>query len=197
MSSVLTYESLYEALRREKTAPDLQILSKEFFRQVVEYLEEKEALLKKHQDPIELQKSQLQLANIKKMIREVYERRESKIFQLSLFASRTHEKPDLSPLLPEEKELFNSFLELLNDFREGILTNMLAARQVVLKPKAKPLKTELGEAKSTQTIRLLHAVPQFVGDDLQIYGPFEPEDVAAVPMKVAEVLVQKGRAENI
>ena len=153
--------------------------------------------MKKQQDPMENQKGQLQLANIKKIIREIYERRESKIFQLALFASRTREKPDLSPLLPEEKELFSSFLELLNDFRDGVLANMLAARQIVLKPKAKPLKGEVGEAKSTQTIRLLHAVPQFVGDDLQIYGPFEPEDVAAVPVKVAEVLVQKGRAEAL
>ncbi len=197
MTSTLSYESLYEALRKEKTAPDLQTLNKDFFHQIIEYLEEKELLIKKQQDIMELQKSQVQLANIKKMIRELYERRESKIFQLSLFASRTREKPDLSPLVPEEKELFNSFLELLNDFREGILQNMLAARPLIMRSKAKPLKTELGEAKSTQTIRLLHAVPQFVGDDLQIYGPFEPEDVAAVPVKVAEVLVHKGRAEAV
>ncbi len=197
MTSTITYETLYEILRKEKTNPDLQMLSKDFLKNLVEYLGEKQSLLSGRADPSELQKVQIQLANIKKMIREIYERRENKIFQLALFSSRTREKPDLSPLLPEEKELYTNFLEMLNDFREGILKNILAGNPPVIQPKAKPLKADSQESSATQTIRLVHAVPQFVGDDLQIYGPFEPEDVASLPAKVANILLQKGRAESI
>ncbi|MEK6812864.1 MAG: hypothetical protein AABX86_01995 [Nanoarchaeota archaeon] len=197
MVSTITYETLYEALRKEKTNTDLQMLSKDFLHNVVEYLGEKEELLAGKAEASELQKVQIQLANIKKMIREIYERRETKIFQLALFASRTREKPDLSPLLSEEKEMYTTFVESLNDFRDGVLSNVLAGRQPVMKPKAKPLKADAQESSSTHTIRLLHAVPQFVGDDLQIYGPFEPEDVASLPAKVAGILLQKGRAESL
>ena len=197
MTSTITYETLYEILRKEKTNTDIQPLSKDFLRNLVEYLSEKQALLAGKADPSELQKVQIQLANIKKMIREIYERRESKTFQLALFASRTREKPDLSPLLPEEKELYTNFVDTLNDFRDGILNNLLAGNQPVIQPKAKPLKADAQESSATQTIRLMHAVPQFVGDDLQIYGPFEPEDVACLPAKVANILLQKGRAESL
>ncbi|HLD13078.1 MAG TPA: hypothetical protein VJB87_05840 [Candidatus Nanoarchaeia archaeon] len=198
MASSMTYEGLYESLRKEKTATDLQMLSKDFLKSLVEYVEEKEALVKSQTDPLESQKKQLELHNIRKMIRELYERRESKIFQLALFSSRTHEKPDLSPLLLEEKELFQIFVDVLNDFRDGVLNNVVAGRPAMVRPKMKSMIVlSSDDNKSTRTVRLVHAVPKFVGDDLQIYGPFEPEDVACVPVKVADVLIQKGRAEGI
>src|SRR3990167_1855467 len=158
MASSMTYEGLYESLRKEKTATDLQMLSKDFLKSLVEYVEEKEALVKSQTDPLESQKKQLELHNIRKMIRELYERRESKIFQLALFSSRTHEKPDLSPLLLEEKELFQIFV---------------AGRPAMVRPKMKSMIVlSSDDNKSTRTVRLVHAVPKFVGDDLQIYGPF-------------------------
>ncbi len=49
----------------------------------------------------------------------------------------------------------------------------------------------------TKLIRFLHPVPRFVGRELEVYGPFDQEDIANLPKEIAEVLITKGRAEEI
>ena len=53
------------------------------------------------------------------------------------------------------------------------------------------------EEKSVKTVRFMSAVPKFLGRELEVYGPFEEEDVANLPGEVADVLIKKGRAEEI
>jgi DNA replication initiation complex subunit (GINS family) len=53
------------------------------------------------------------------------------------------------------------------------------------------------EIKKTRLIRFLHPVPKFVGKELEVYGPFDQEDIANLPREIAEVLITKGRAEEI
>ena len=52
-------------------------------------------------------------------------------------------------------------------------------------------------AATTRLIRFLHPVPRFVGRELEVYGPFDQEDIANLPREIAEVLITKGRAEEI
>ncbi len=49
----------------------------------------------------------------------------------------------------------------------------------------------------TKLIRFLHPVPRFVGKELEVYGPFDQEDIANLPREIAEVLITKGRAEEM
>lgn len=53
------------------------------------------------------------------------------------------------------------------------------------------------ENNTTKLVRFLHPVPRFVGRELEVYGPFDQEDIANLPMEIAEVLIMKGRAEEI
>ncbi len=50
---------------------------------------------------------------------------------------------------------------------------------------------------TTRLVRFLHPVPRFVGTELEVYGPFDQEDIANLPREIAEVLITKGRAEEI
>ncbi len=52
-------------------------------------------------------------------------------------------------------------------------------------------------AATTRLVRFLHPVPRFVGTELEVYGPFDQEDIANLPREIAEVLITKGRAEEI
>ncbi len=54
---------------------------------------------------------------------------------------------------------------------------------------------ELAEEKLR--VRFLQPVSPFVGDDLEIYGPFEPGDEAVLPRSVALVLLDKQLAEQL
>lgn len=46
-----------------------------------------------------------------------------------------------------------------------------------------------------ERVRLLDDVPEFMGVDLESYGPFEEGDVVTVPEDNADVLVEQGNAE--
>lgn len=200
MTAVITYENLYEILRKEKYSPEIQVIDKNFYQQLIQYLEEKKAIIEsqKNKDSIfagEIQKAQIQLDNLKKIIKELYERREKKIIDLAIFASKMRDKPDMNNLLTEERLFFTHVLEVLNLYRKGVLTNILVSKMPILEL-PKPLKTEEKQEES-KVIRFITSLPKFVGDDLNIYGPFEAEDVASVPTKVADLLIDKKRAEKI
>lgn len=198
--TIITYETLYEILRKEKYEKELQTLDRNFFQNVIKYLEEKQNILNSQKDKkgifsSEIQKTKKQLENIKKILKELYERRENKIIQLALFSSRIKGKEDISAMLPEEKKLYKSLVETLNLFRKDILFNILSTKLPKLKPK--DIKIEKKEPKSTKLVRVLHSIPKFIGDDLNVYGPFEKEDISNLPKRVAEVLIKKNRAEEI
>ncbi|MEK6934272.1 MAG: hypothetical protein AABW46_00165 [Nanoarchaeota archaeon] len=195
----ITYETIYELLRKEKYEPELQALPNNFFSNVIDYIKEKESIVEsqKSQKSIfskETEKTEKQIINVKKILREIYERRENKIIQLALFSSRTDIKQEYSNMLEEEQEFFNSLLKTLNTYRSGILYNLINLKQ----PKIslpKDIKTENKE--KSKLVRFLHSVPKFIGEDLNIYGPFSDNDMANLPHKAAQVLINKKRALEV
>ena len=46
-------------------------------------------------------------------------------------------------------------------------------------------------------VRFLGYMDQFVGSDMEGYGPYDAEDVASIPRENAQALVSQGTAENI
>ena len=53
------------------------------------------------------------------------------------------------------------------------------------------------ELENARKVRFLGSVPKFVGKELEIYGPYEKEDVANLPLDIANMLINKGTAEEI
>ena len=51
--------------------------------------------------------------------------------------------------------------------------------------------------KPVKLLRFLSHVSKFVGTELEEYGPFEEEDIANLPTEIADVLIAKGKAEEI
>jgi DNA replication initiation complex subunit (GINS family) len=202
---IITYETLYEILRREKYKTELQPLDKDFFKNVLNYLKEKQEILDSQKNKetffnfTEIQKTQTQLDNIKKILKELYERRENKIIQIALFSSRTKTKNDISVMLPEEKSLYENLSKIFSIHRGGILHSLLSYTfpNLTKEEKPKDIKIEKKEQEKTKLLRFLHAIPKFVGDDLNVYGPFEEEDISSLPLDIANILIKKQRAEEI
>lgn len=46
-------------------------------------------------------------------------------------------------------------------------------------------------------IRFLEEHPQLVGVDLKTYGPFKPDDLAALPVENARLIIRKNQAEPV
>lgn len=203
----ITYETLFDILRNEKNREELQKLEPSFFEDLIQYMKEKKELLSQDDgselfSDIEKEKTAKQIENIKKLVRQLYERREKKIINLAMISSRTSSLLDDSALLKQEKELFNLLLSVLNQARVGILLNILRTKNPEIKleqpekeieKKAEPKPKRSG----TIMIRFIHAVPKFLGSELEIYGPFEEEDITNLPVEIAELLISKERAEEI
>lgn len=198
MSNIITYEGVYDLLRKEKIYPELQKIPDTFITEVISYLSEKTAILEsqRQKESIfaekEVEKTAKQLENIKKMLKELYERRENKIVKLALIASKTGSLND-SYMLKEEQEMYNAITSNLLFYRENILIRVLDKKQPVLS--SKPVESK--EEENLKTVRFTNPVPQFIGNDQKVYGPFEEECTASLPLKIAELLITNKRAEEI
>src|SRR3989344_1226165 len=106
----ITYETLFEILKREKDTADLQKLDLSFFDDFVEYLNEKKKLLEKEDSLFsydEKKKVEKQIDNARRIIKDIYERREKKIMGIALIKSRTKsDVMDKSAFLEHEKRLW-------------------------------------------------------------------------------------------
>ena len=128
----ISCETLFELLRLEKTREELQKLDKGFFEDTAGYVNdmtESCELLKNKNDLFaanEKQKADKQLQNIKKMIKELYEKREKKITFLAVDKSRMPSTAiDFSAMPDDEKRFFESMLGVFDEFRKEILIKMI------------------------------------------------------------------------
>ena len=198
----LTYDLIFELLVREKSREELQKLDIGFFNDLVSYISEK----RKSADSTatdtfsleEKERASRQLQNISRMLTELYERREKKVINMALIRSRTGaDIIDTTPLLSEEKMLFDALVAQLDYYRNNILYRVLNAQPATFEEKKAETTQKEQEGKETKLIRFIHAVPKFIGKELEIYGPFSEEDVASLPAEIAKILIDKGRAEEI
>ena len=205
MNEIITYEKLYDILRKEKYAQELQKIDKDFFKSIVAYLIEKESIAESQRGKEsifsgEAESTQKQVVNIKKLIKELYEKREYKILQLAMFASRIGDKEIPPNLLSEERPLFLDIVNILETYRESIVQKVIEKQLPTPGELPKSIKRDLlddTKKSDTKVVRFMHAVPKFVANDMNTYGPFEEEDTAILPNKTADVLIDKKRAEEI
>lgn len=224
----ITYEALFDLLRRERNREELQTLDKTFYNDVLTYLSEKKALLEQQQtgNPYETnaeaERTRIQFHNIKKILKELYDRREKKLVTLALNTVRTGTNViDRNKLLAEETLLFDDLARTFTRYRQEVLDQLL--RQTApfggVTPQSRPVpnlkahdspmktpttnenqlpkKTEEKETTQGQKIKFTKAVPRFAGAADKVYGPYAAGDEATLPTKIASVLVRKGRAEEV
>lgn len=228
MQGGLTYEKLFDFLREERNNVSLQKLPDSFYEEIIEYLHIKDDLIasEKENNSLTVESSIDQLKNAKKIIENIYERREKKILLLALHKSRTKSQLiDTSSLLQEEKVFFKQITVLLNHFREEIVLKLLDKQSPVINDEKDGLLVEgagsiseeelfskpaddgkiplnqsddsTESSSDTIAVRIITYVDKFVGPDLDIVGPYEEGSVQKVPKEVAEALVSKGVAEEI
>jgi len=196
---IITYETLYELLRREKSRSELQKLDKDFFNDVIKYVKDKKDILEsqKSKENIfaakEIERTTKQLASIYTILKELYNSRENKILGLALLSSRNDSKVDSSLFLPEEIIFYERIKSNFNLYRKGILNRVLEGKL----PSFEEPKVIKSDFQSKMLIRLVNSIPKFVGGNGFTYGPFEEEDIANLPLDIAKLLIEKGRAEEI
>ncbi len=204
----LTFETLYDILMREKQREELVPLDPQFFQNVITYLKDKISIwerISKESDVFSLGERdavEAEIKNTRKVLKDIYERREKKIIGLAINKSRIGHGLEAEHLLDVEKKFFDAMVGVFDSYRQGILVNVLNMNSPSVEEKKMVVEIagemkEPERQKETMMIRFIHAVPKFVGSDLAIYGPFDEDDVATVPKDVAQILITKKRAEEI
>lgn len=233
----LSYELLFEIVRREKNRDDLQKLPKNFYPKLSEYLKEKQKALSAENSDLftaeEIEKTRVQLSNTKKLISDLFERREKKIISLALNKIRTQSAIiDTSAVLKEETHFYEKLMHVLSEFRGEVLVNLHnktllnyipkpAKQYEVKKEEAKGVKDEIVSQRTedmqpskvadhpykseisdkpkddTKTVRFVAKIPKFMGKSMEVYGPYNEDDIASFPVQIANILIKKGKAEEI
>lgn len=125
---VISYETLYELLRREKNRSEIQKLPDGFIEDTGEYVKKlRHSLGMKRRDVSsfsgdDVRKEEQKLDSVQKVIAELYEKREKKIISMAIARSRTKASlADVASLLDSEKRLFQLLVETLDQNRNSIL----------------------------------------------------------------------------
>jgi len=206
----INYETLYEMLRKEKGREELQEIHPSFYTNLVSYLNDKIGLVDSNRNKHDLFSTaetsdiQTQIMNIRRMIRELFERREKKIIIMALNKSRTNSDIiDTSNLMGEERAFYEDVRGAMDRFRKGVLEMLITGRNPAVESKI-PVEKEIegpivepSNEDGTTMVRFLKSVPKFVDKELRVHGPFQEDDMANLPLDIAKVLILKGRAEEM
>ena len=199
----ITYETLFELVRLEKSKDELQKLDVTFYQDVIGYLKEKYEVLasvrQRQQFLPESDKENIekQITNIRRLIRDLYDRREKKIITIVLNKARTNAMiVDTQNMLPAEKQYYDDLVLLLEKNRKNILHNILELKLPSGTPELKKEEVFVNSdmKKHIVSVKFVQPVSKFVGPELEEYGPFNNDDVAELPKDVAQVLVFRKRA---
>ncbi len=178
------YDELFEAWRKEKETSDLQRLPKDFYAKLADYMRRiREERRMMDEESIRGKLLRREEENVRRMISDLIQTRYKKISQI--IAKR--EIAPLTALTEEEENLYNGLSSHAETYNT-LLKNILQGR----KPKIRHPKT-----KGFMVVRILKEIPQIVGSDMKTYGPFKPEDVAALPEENAKALIKQGAATEV
>ena len=175
------YDELHVAWKAEKSSQRLQALPRDFYQRATRYFEE----LSHETSDTDSRALHGRLTSREKemaarLLGELRQARRTKIFQ----AAQSHSIINPTDLTEEE----NLLVEAIKEPESISYLN-----QGTFPTSGKPADIE----EKFVVIRFLQDIPEIVGIDLRIYGPFKKEDVASVPSTNATALIGQGAAKVI
>jgi len=175
---MLSYSKLRNIEQNEKMASSLTDIGINFYQEAIGYIKKMEEKIEneriKNPSSRKITLVSDELRNTKRILKNIFERREKKIVLAALISARTEEKPPEN-LTKEEKDFYNELLKILKENRKKIFEV---------------------RKKEFAVLRILKDVPQFVGSDMKKYI-LKKEDVLSLPIEVAKILVERKAAEEI
>jgi DNA replication initiation complex subunit (GINS family) len=181
---MVTYNDLYEYLRKERYSEELQSLPKKFLTEVFEYFEEKKKFSDKTDDMFSdvVVKSKKKLENAMAIFKELLTRRKKKILNLAFVASETGiSKRDFENLLGFEKDLFEEIVKALEKADKNLNSSLVGGAK--------------GEVNNFLLARFLVDVDEFLGLDGESVGPFKKGEIANLDREIVEILLADKKVE--
>ena len=196
LREMITYNDIYEALRKERYSEQLQPLPKKFVQEVAEYIKEKKKVSK--QSDIEESDKALfsdeeakikkQLENATAIFNELMLLRKKKLLGLVFLASETGiSKRDFENMLDFEKELFDNLISSVQDSEKKLASEINNSHSV----------GDENLYKELRLILFLEDVDELIGMDGEALGPFKKDEIVNLPKHVADILIDDRKAEVV
>lgn len=183
---MITYNELYEALRKERYSEQLQPIPKNFIKEVADYLKDKKEIANKDNDEFSdtIIKTKKQYENSIAIFRELILRRKKKILELAFVATETGiSKRDFENMLAVEKESFDGIIKALEKGDKKITQLLKGADEE--------------EKLTNKMIVFVQDTEEFLDLEGNMMGPFKKGDVANIPQEIANILIVDKKAENV
>ncbi len=180
---MITFNDIYEALRKEKYSDKLQLLPAKFLQDVATYFREKQEFLAKEDDMFSdmVIKNKKKFENALASFKDLLRVRKRKILNLAFVASEVGiSKRDFENLLGYEKDLYETVVKSLERAEEDRATEM---------------KGEGSAEFNHKLVRFLEDVPEFLDSEGDAVGPFEKGEVANLNIEVVDILEKDKRVE--
>ena len=184
---MITYNELYDALRKERYSEQLQPIPKNFIKEVSAYLKDKKEIANKDDDFSDsVLKTKKQFENSISIFKELILRRKKKILDLAFVAAETGiSKRDFENMLAVEKECFDSIMKSLEKGDKSI-AEML-----------KGVQEEDSEKRGNKMIVFIKDTGEFLDLDGNKLGPFKKGEVANLSEEISNILIVDKKAEAV
>ena len=185
---MITYNDIYETLRKERYSEQLQPLQKKFVSSVSEYIEDKKKIVNQGSDLLsdEVNKVKKQLENAASIFKELMILRKKKLLGLVFVASETGiSKRDFENMLDFEKELFDNII-ISVEHADKTLSSQFNYINI-----APELEVE------KKLVLFIEPIEEFVGLNGETFGPFEKDEIVNLPKQIADILVEDKKAEVV
>lgn len=170
------YSELYKAWKSEKSSSLPQPLPADFYRQTMMYLNGvNDELSTTDTHTIQGKLLVMEKEMTERLLDELRQTRIRKI--VSAAQNRIPIQP--TSLTEEESNVFEKIKQSLSSLRQ------------------QPPDRQDDKTGELSVVRFLEDIPEIVGVDLRIYGPFKKEDVASLPAPNAHALERQGAAKAI
>lgn len=185
---MITYNELYDALRKERYSEQLQPIPKNFIKEVGAYLKDKKEIANRKDDDFSetIVKTKKQFENSIAIFKELMLRRKKKILDLAFVATETGiSKRDFENMLAVEKEAF-----------EGIMKSLEKSDKKV-NEMLKGMDAEEEVKSKNKMIVFIEDAEEFLDLEGNRLGPFKKGDVANISDEIANILIVDKKAEAI
>lgn len=182
---MITYNDLYDLLRKEKYSETLQQIDKNFLNDFAEYLKKSREETKGESDLFSDTTADLkkQLENSIAIFKGIILRRKKKLLQLVFVAAETGiMKKDYENMFDFEKKIFNDLVKALEE----------GDKELALVLNGRPNNKE-----SYKMIIFNENIEQFVDMNGQTIGPFSKGELVNLDSKVCDILITGGKASYV
>lgn len=183
---MITYNDLYDTLRKERYSEQLQPIPKNFIKEVSAYLKDKKEIANKKNDDFSdtILKTKKQFENSIAIFKELILRRKKKILELAFVAAETGiSKRDFENMLLVEKECFDGIMKSLEKGDKKISEILKGDTQ--------------SDQPKNKMIVFIDDTDSFLDLEGNELGPFKKGDIANLAEEVANILIVDKKADGV